>query len=40
MVVAWLSGVDFTVHGVAGLLAPDAVGTASKNMYTMGFILS
>ena len=40
MLVAWLSGVVFTVHGVAGLLAPKSVGTASKNMYKMGFILS
>lgn len=40
MVVAWLSGVAFTVHGVAGLLAPNSVGIVSKDMYKMGFILS
>jgi NCS1 family nucleobase:cation symporter-1 len=39
-VVAWVAGVAFTVHGVAGNLDPDSVATASKNMYKLGFLLS
>ncbi|KAK2001953.1 putative uracil transporter [Colletotrichum falcatum] len=39
-VVAWLSGVIFTVHGIAGNLDPDSVNQASKNMYKLGFLLS
>lgn len=37
---AWVAGVAFTVHGIAGSLDPTAVNEASKNMYKLGFILS
>lgn len=37
---AWVAGVAFTVHGIAGSLSPTAVNEASKNMYKLGFILS
>lgn len=37
---AWVAGVAFTVHGIAGNLNPTAVNQASKNMYRLGFILS
>ncbi|KAF3026797.1 hypothetical protein E8E14_014900 [Neopestalotiopsis sp. 37M] len=37
---AWVAGVAFTVHGIAGALDASAVNTASKNMYKLGFILS
>lgn len=40
MLAAWIAGVAFTVHGVAGSLDPDSVAEASKNMYKLGFILS
>lgn len=40
MLAAWIAGVAFTVHGVAGSLNPDSVATASKNMYKLGFLLS
>ncbi|KAH4300563.1 hypothetical protein HBI25_179310 [Parastagonospora nodorum] len=40
MLAAWVSGVAFTVHGVAGSLDPTSVSFASKNMYKLGFILS
>ncbi|KAJ8110771.1 hypothetical protein OPT61_g6467 [Boeremia exigua] len=40
MLAAWVAGVAFTVHGVAGLLDPGSVATASKNMYKLGFLLS
>jgi NCS1 family nucleobase:cation symporter-1 len=40
MMAAWVAGVAFTVHGVAGSLDPDSVAEASKNMYKLGFILS
>jgi NCS1 family nucleobase:cation symporter-1 len=40
MLAAWVSGVAFTVHGVAGSLDPTSVSVASKNMYKLGFILS
>lgn len=40
MLIAWVAGVAFTVHGVAGSLDPDAVAPASKNMYKLGFLLS
>jgi NCS1 family nucleobase:cation symporter-1 len=40
MLAAWVAGVAFTVHGVAGSLDPDSVADASKNMYKLGFILS
>ncbi|KAF9732177.1 hypothetical protein PMIN02_011061 [Paraphaeosphaeria minitans] len=40
MLAAWVAGVAFTVHGVAGSLDPDSVATASKNMYKLGFVLS
>jgi NCS1 family nucleobase:cation symporter-1 len=40
MVAAWVAGVAFTVHGVAGSLDPTSVTTASKNMYKLGFLLS
>lgn len=40
MLAAWVAGVAFTVHGVAGSLDPKSVSTASKNMYKLGFILS
>jgi NCS1 family nucleobase:cation symporter-1 len=40
MLVAWVAGVAFTVHGVAGSLNPTSVATASKNMYKLGFLLS
>lgn len=40
MLAAWISGVAFTVHGVAGSLDPTSVSTASKNMYKLGFLLS
>ncbi|KAI1842319.1 hypothetical protein JX266_011487 [Neoarthrinium moseri] len=39
-VVAWVAGVAFTVHGIAGSLDPTAVNQASKNMYKLGFLLS
>ncbi|KAJ4321454.1 hypothetical protein N0V94_002887 [Neodidymelliopsis sp. IMI 364377] len=40
MLAAWVAGVAFTVHGVAGSLDPDSVSTVSKNMYKLGFLLS
>lgn len=40
MLAAWIAGVAFTVHGVAGSLDPDSVAPASKNMYKLGFLLS
>ncbi|KAF1915099.1 permease for cytosine/purines, uracil, thiamine, allantoin-domain-containing protein [Ampelomyces quisqualis] len=40
MLVAWVAGVAFTVHGVAGSLDPDSVAAASKSMYKLGFLLS
>ncbi|RDW56762.1 hypothetical protein BP6252_13985 [Coleophoma cylindrospora] len=40
MLVAWICGVAFTVHGVAGSLRPESVSQASKDMYKLGFILS
>jgi NCS1 family nucleobase:cation symporter-1 len=40
MLAAWIAGVAFTVHGVAGSLDPDSVAEASKNMYKLGFLLS
>jgi NCS1 family nucleobase:cation symporter-1 len=39
-VVAWLCGVGFTIHGIAGSLNPTSVNQASKNMYKLGFLLS
>ncbi|KAK8108786.1 permease for cytosine/purines- uracil- thiamine- allantoin-domain-containing protein [Apiospora sp. TS-2023a] len=39
-VAAWVAGVAFTVHGIAGSLDPAAVNQASKNMYKLGFLLS
>jgi nucleobase:cation symporter-1, NCS1 family len=39
-IAAWICGVAFTVHGIAGQLDPDAVNQASKNMYKLGFLLS
>ncbi|KAH8686205.1 putative allantoin permease [Ilyonectria robusta] len=39
-VAAWISGVAFTVHGIAGSLDPNSVNQASKNMYKLGFLLS
>ncbi|KAK1445694.1 hypothetical protein CMEL01_09937 [Colletotrichum melonis] len=39
-VAAWVAGVAFTVHGIAGNLDPDSVNQASKNMYKLGFLLS
>jgi NCS1 family nucleobase:cation symporter-1 len=38
--VAWVCGVVFVVHGVAGSIKPTSVSQASKNMYKLGFILS
>ena len=40
MLAAWVSGVAFTVHGVAGSLNPGSVSAASTNMYKLGFLLS
>jgi NCS1 family nucleobase:cation symporter-1 len=40
MLTAWVAGVAFTVHGVAGSLEPGSVSDASKNMYKLGFLLS
>lgn len=40
MLAAWLAGVAFTVHGVAGTLEPGSVATASNNIYRLGFLLS
>lgn len=40
MLAAWVAGVAFTVHGVAGSLNPDAVSAVSKNTYKLGFLLS
>lgn len=40
MLAAWVAGVAFTVHGVAGSLDPGSVSSVSKNMYKLGFILS
>lgn len=37
---AWICGVVFVVHGVAGSIKPTSIGQASKNMYKLGFILS
>ncbi|KAL4945613.1 hypothetical protein BDV06DRAFT_219150 [Aspergillus oleicola] len=39
-IVAWVGGVAFTVHGIAGSLDPDSVGQASKDIYRLGFLLS
>ena len=39
-VVAWVAGVAFTVHGIAGSLDPESVNSASKDMYKLGFLLS
>lgn len=39
-VAAWIAGVAFTVHGIAGSLDPGAVNQASENMYKLGFLLS
>ncbi|KAF4871735.1 Allantoin permease [Colletotrichum siamense] len=39
-IAAWVAGVAFTVHGIAGSLDPNAVNQASKNMYKLGFLLS
>ncbi|OKL60918.1 hypothetical protein UA08_03181 [Talaromyces atroroseus] len=38
--VAWVCGVAFVVHGVAGSLHPGSVGEASTHMYQLGFLLS
>lgn len=38
--VAWVSGVAFTVHGIAGSLDPGSVNAASERIYSLGFILS
>ncbi|KAI5247928.1 hypothetical protein E4T42_05880 [Aureobasidium subglaciale] len=40
MLVAWVAGVAFVVHGIANSLNPGSVGMASSNMYKLGFILS
>lgn len=40
MLAAWVCGVAFTVHGVAGSLNPGSVSAASTNMYKLGFLLS
>ncbi|KAF2034939.1 hypothetical protein EK21DRAFT_97142 [Setomelanomma holmii] len=40
MLAAWIAGVAFKVHGVAGSLNPRSVSAASKNMYKLGFLLS
>ncbi len=37
---AWIAGVAFTIHGIAGNLNPNSVNDASKNMYRLGFLLS
>lgn len=39
-VAAWVAGVAFTVHGIAGSLEPGSVNAASQNMYRLGFLLS
>lgn len=39
-VAAWVAGVAFTVHGIAGALDPDSVNSASKKIYKLGFLLS
>lgn len=39
-VAAWVAGVAFTVHGIAGSLSPHSVNQNSKNMYKLGFLLS
>ncbi|KAF2756461.1 putative allantoin permease [Pseudovirgaria hyperparasitica] len=39
-IAAWIAGVAFTVHGIAGSLDPDSVNQSSKNMYKLGFFLS
>ncbi|KAL3479674.1 permease for cytosine/purines, uracil, thiamine, allantoin-domain-containing protein [Aspergillus californicus] len=39
-VAAWVGGVAFTVHGIAGSLDPGSVGQASKDIYKLGFLLS
>jgi NCS1 family nucleobase:cation symporter-1 len=39
-VVAWVAGIAFTVHGIAGSLDKNSVNQASKNMYKLGFLLS
>ncbi|RAO70615.1 uncharacterized protein BHQ10_006627 [Talaromyces amestolkiae] len=38
--VAWVCGVVFVVHGVAGSLHPGSVNAASTRMYSLGFFLS
>lgn len=38
--VAWVAGVAFVVHGVAGSLDSSSVNQASQNMYKLGFLLS
>lgn len=40
MLAAWVAGVVFIVHGVAGSLHHDLVAAASKNMYKLGLLLS
>jgi NCS1 family nucleobase:cation symporter-1 len=40
MLAAWVSGVAFTVHSVAGSLNPKVVSAASKIIHKLGFILS
>jgi NCS1 family nucleobase:cation symporter-1 len=40
MIVAWVSGVAFTVRAIAGSLKPCSVATAGKNMYKLEFLLS
>ncbi|KAI4843809.1 hypothetical protein E4T44_06542 [Aureobasidium sp. EXF-8845] len=40
MLAAWVAGVAFVIHGIAGSLDPDSVNQASKNVCKLGFILS
>lgn len=39
-IVAWVSGVAFTIHGLAGAFDANSVNDASKSMYKLGFLLS
>lgn len=39
-VAAWVAGVAFTVHGIANSLHPGSVGSASSDIYKLGFLLS
>ncbi|KAL3455511.1 permease for cytosine/purines, uracil, thiamine, allantoin-domain-containing protein [Aspergillus heterothallicus] len=39
-IAAWVAGTAFVIHGVAGKLDPGLTAQASKDMYSLGFLLS